>query len=231
MFDFTNFSTLTFDCYGTLIDWETGILAAFRRVLTAHNIELTDAQILTDYSEIEPAVQSGGFHIYRDILSEVMARFAAKHNFEITNAERSSLADSLSTWPAFPDTVAALQKLKTRYKLAIISNTDNDLFAETNKTLCVVFDHIITSQQCKSYKPSINNFHRALERIGEPKVKILHCAESLFHDVAPCRKLGIASVWVNRHTDRPGASATRILDVKPDLEVPDMKTLAEMAVR
>jgi len=229
MLNFTQFTTLTFDCYGTLIDWETGILAAFRRVLDAHNIQLTDSQILTDYSEIEPAVQSEGFRIYRDVLGEVMTRFAAKHKFDITSTERTSLADSLGTWPAFPDTVAALQKLKKRYKLAIISNTDDDLFAATNKTLQVEFDCIITAQQCKSYKPSINNFHRALERIGEPKEKILHCAESLYHDIAPARQLGIANVWVNRHANRPGASATKMLDVSPDLEVPDMKTLSELA--
>jgi 2-haloacid dehalogenase len=231
MLDFTEFTTLTFDCYGTLIDWETGILAAFHRVLAMHNIEITDEQILIDYSEIEPVVQSEGFRIYRDVLGEVMTRFAAKHNFLITQAERSSLADSLGTWPAFPDTVAALQKLKMRYKLAVISNTDDDLFAATNKTLQVAFDYIITAQQCKSYKPSINNFHRALERIGEPKQKILHCAESLYHDIAPARKLGIHCIWVNRHANGSTASATKMQAVKPDLEVPDMQTLAELAVK
>lgn len=231
MLDFSKFTTLTFDCYGTLIDWEAGILATFRRVISAHNVKLTDTQILHDYSEIEPAIQSEGFRIYRDVLSEVMSRFADKHRFPISNTERTSLADSLGSWQAFTDTVAALQKLKTRYKLAIISNTDDDLFAATNKTLHVTFDHIITAQQCKSYKPSINNFHRALERIGEPKEKLLHCAESLYHDIAPARQLGIACVWVNRHANRSGASATKITDVMPDLEAPDMKTLSELAMK
>src|SRR5579872_3694646 len=124
MLDFSRFTTLTFDCYGTLIDWETGILAAFRRVLDAHDIKLTDAEILNDYSELEPAIQAEGFRIYRDVLGEVIERFAAKHHFRITSEERSSLVESLGSWPAFPDTVAALEKLKTRYRLAIISNTD-----------------------------------------------------------------------------------------------------------
>ncbi len=124
----------------------------------------------------------------------------------------------------------ALRRLKTRYKLAILSNIDDELFAQTAKHLQVPFDLVVTAEQCRSYKPSLNNFRRLLERAGAGADAILHCAESRFHDVAPARQLGIATVWVNRHANRPGPSASGSGSAVPDLEVPNMKTLAELAV-
>jgi 2-haloacid dehalogenase len=155
-------------------------------------------------------------------------RLGRRLEFTPSAAEVASLGDSIAQWPPFPDTVDALRRLKARYRLAILSNIDDDLFAHSAKLLQVPFDLVVTAQQCRSYKPSLNNFKTLLQRARLGADSILHCAESRFHDVAPARELGISSVWVNRHALRPGASASGSSDARPDLEVPDMKTLAQM---
>jgi len=128
-------------------------------------------------------------------------------------------------WPAFPDSTRALQALKKKYKLAILSNIDDDLIAFSVQRLGQ-FDWIITAQQAKSYKPSLNNFYLALERIGVPKNKILHVAQSLFHDIAPAKALGLSTVWINRRHNKAGFGATPPAQAQPDLQVPDLQTLA-----
>jgi 2-haloacid dehalogenase len=133
------------------------------------------------------------------------------------------LPESLKTWQPFPDTLPALRRLKSRYKLAIISNIDDDLFAASEKLLEVPFDHVVTAQQVGAYKPSLRNFEVALERMVIPRERLLHVAESLFHDVAPARRLGIASVWVNRRAAKGGVAASGTADVQPDLTVTDLK--------
>ena len=130
----------------------------------------------------------------------------------------------------FPDTVAALARLKTRYQLGVISNVDDDLFAGSARQLGVDFDWVVTAQQVRSYKPSTNNFERALERIGRPRSEILHCAQSLFHDVGPANGMGLATVWVDRRAGKSGTGATPPSSAKPDLTVPDLATLARLAV-
>ena len=132
-------------------------------------------------------------------------------------------------WKPFSDTVEALEALKERYKLAIISNVDDGLFALTACHLEVEFDWIITAEQVGTYKPSKNNFEIALERMGIQKGKLLHAAESLFHDIAPATELGISTVWVHRRTEKEGFGATPPAGAKPDLEVPDLKTLVSAA--
>ncbi len=129
---------------------------------------------------------------------------------------------------AFPDTVEALTRLKTKYKLAIISNTDDDLFAATVRNLGVEFDYVITAEQCRTYKPSRNNFLEALERLGLPREQVLHVAQSIYHDVVPTRALGISSVWVNRRKGLLGSGATLPAEGRPDLEVTDLKSLADL---
>ncbi|MCU1287192.1 MAG: haloacid dehalogenase, type [Acidobacteriales bacterium] len=228
--DFNQFEVLTFDCYGTLIDWESGILGAFRRAFAARGRSFEDKEILTAYSEIEPSVQAEGYRLYRDVLAEVMARIGKRYEIDWTEKELSSLAESIRDWQPFPDTVPALRKLKSKYKLAIISNIDDDLFAHSARHLEVPFDHVITAEQVGSYKPSHRNFQTALNRIGLPKEKILHVAESIFHDVIPARELGLRSVWVNRRAARGGVGASMNAVGTPDLEVPDLETLAGLAV-
>jgi 2-haloacid dehalogenase len=227
--DFSRFQTLSFDCYGTLIDWETGILGVLRPMLERHGKPMPDGEVLGLYAELEALEEAGEYRLYREILGAVVRQLGKRLGFSPSDQEVRSLADSIAGWLPFPDTVAALRRLKTRYRLAILSNIDDELFAHSAKRLEVPFDLVITAQQCRSYKPSLNNFRTLLQRTGSGAQAILHCAESRFHDVAPARHFGIATVWVNRHAERPGASASGAGTAVPDVEVPDMKTLAELA--
>ncbi len=228
--DFSRFSWLTFDCYGTLIDWDRGILSTLRPILASHGRNLSDAGILELFASIERAEEAGPYRPYRHILETVMMKMAARLVFSLSSAEARALPVALGEWQPFADTVAALRQLKTRFKLAIISNTDDDLFARTATHLQVPFDAVITAQQARSYKPSMNNFRLALERLAVGREEVLHVAQSLYHDIAPANELGMASVWVNRNA-RPGASGGTGCAAHPDLVVPDMATLAAMAVR
>ncbi len=227
--DFSRFTWLTFDCYGTLIDWDSGILSTLRPIMAAHGRNLSDGGILELFAAIERVEEAGEYRTYRQILESVATKMAARLSFPITTQEVRSLPDSLGDWPPFPDTVEALRKLKTRFKLAVISNTDDDLFARTATHLHVPFDAVVTAQQARSYKPSLNNFRLALQRLGVEAEQVLHVAQSLHHDIAPANELGIKSVWVNRR-GWAGASGGPVQRAEPDLVVPDMATLAALAV-
>ena len=228
MLDPSRFEWISFDCYGTLVDWETGISAAVGEVLESRGISKSKAEILDLFSNSEPKVQSSEAYLeYRQVLRQVMALIGAEFRFQCTEAELGCLADSLPHWPVFPDAPEALRELKARYKLAVISNVDDDLFTGTAQALGVEFDAVVTSEQVRSYKPNLRNFNAALERMEVPKERWLHVAESLYHDIGPANRLGIASVWVNRATHGGG---TRRSDASPDLVVPDLAELARMAL-
>jgi 2-haloacid dehalogenase len=226
--DFSSFQALTFDCYGTLIDWESGIFSALRPILSAHHAALTDAGLLELYSELEAAAEGAEFQPYRAVLQTVVHGFGDRLGFAPTAAEASSLPQSLPHWRPFQDTARALRQLKTKYKLAVISNVDDDLFTASARQLEVSFDHVITSQQARAYKPSLNIFKLAQERIGISPNRWLHVGQSLYHDVLPAKSLGIATAWVNRPSPRPGSGAAKAADAQPDVEVPDLKTLAAL---
>ena len=229
MLDFSQFQVMTFDCYGTLIDWETGIFSALRPLLAAHGITISDFELLNLYSELESEAERGEFHAYREVLKSVVRGFGERLRFQPTESQIRSLPDSLASWPPFPDTVAALRQLKSRYKLAIISNVDDDLFAPTARRLEVNFDEVITAQQAGAYKPSLKIFQLAKQRLGVAPAQWLHVGQSIYHDVIPAKSLGIATVWVKRPSPRPGAGAAKAASGEPDLEVPDLKTLAQLA--
>jgi 2-haloacid dehalogenase len=230
MLDFTRFQVLTFDCYGTLIDWETGIFGALRPILTAHRRTVTGAELLELYSELESQAEQGEFRPYREVLQSVVRGFGERLGFVPSESEVRSLPESLANWLPFPDTVVALRKLKSRYQLAITSNVDDDLFAATAPRLEVQFDHLITAQQARAYKPSLRVFELAQERIGVKPDQWLHVAQSVYHDVVPAKSLGIATVWVNRPSPRPGAGAAKAASAQPDLEVSSLKALADLAL-
>jgi|SRR5271157_446468 len=227
MLNFDQFEVLTFDCYGTLIDWESGIWAALQPVLVQHGSLMAMEQALELYGELESAVESGQYQEYKSVLRSVLQGFGARLGFEPAEAELERFSMSVKDWPAFPDSPPALQALQRKYKLAIISNIDDDLFAFSARHLQTSFDWVITARQARSYKPSLNNFQVAFERIGRPPSKILHVAQSLFHDVAPAKTLGLATVWVNRRQNKGGFGATPPAQAQADLEVPDLKTLAQ----
>lgn len=228
MLDFAQFQLVSFDCYGTLIDWETGILSALSPILAAHGKTVTDSELLRLYSELESDAENGDFHPYREVLQSVVRGLGKRLDFSPTDAEVRSLPDSLPNWLPFPDTVAALRKLKSRYQLAIISNVDDDLFAHTARRLEVPFDFVITAQQAGAYKPSLPMFKLAQQRTAIAPSRWLHIAQSIYHDVIPARSLGMTSVWVNRPSPRPGSGAAKSASAQPDLEVPNLKTLAEL---
>jgi 2-haloacid dehalogenase len=228
MLDFDTFKVLTFDCYGTLIDWETGIWQTLQPILAHHQIALTSEQALELYGELEAQAESGPYQDYKTILQTVLKGFGSKLGFVPLQAELERFSNSVKEWPAFPDSAPALQALKKKYKLAIISNVDDDLFEFSAQRLQTPFDWVITAQQVKSYKPSLNNFHFAFEKIGLPTEAILHVAQSLFHDIVPAKTLGLSTVWVNRRYNKPGFGATPPAQAQPDVEVPDLQSLATM---
>jgi len=228
MLDFDRFRVLTFDCYGTLINWEAGILAAVRPMLTNRSIYVSDKDVLEAYAELEVQLESGEYKSYRQVLRECVAGLGLRFNFSPTASEMDALPGSLPFWPPFGDTVAALRRLRSRFQLAIISNTDDDLFAASARHLEIEFDHVVTAQQVKSYKPSHNNFLCAIEKMEIPREQMLHVAQSIYHDIVPTRALGISSVWVNRRKGLSGSGATLPAEGRPDLEVPDLKSLADL---
>jgi 2-haloacid dehalogenase len=228
--DFTNFAWISFDCYGTLIDWESGILRYLRPLVERDGRNLSDADILSLYSEFEPREQSGKYRSYREVLASVVRDFARELRFDVTNAEAAGLGDSIRNWHPFADTVPALRYLHSRCKLAIVSNIDDDLFAHSAEKLHVPLQCVVTAQQAQSYKPSAKNLELLLEKIAVPRSRLLHVAESLYHDVQPANVLGIALVWVNRRQGKE-AAASRLTKAKPDLEVPDLESLAELVAQ
>jgi 2-haloacid dehalogenase len=228
-FDFSRFDALTFDCYGTLIDWEAGLLTGLRPATDAHAITATDDELLEAFARHESAIEADRYRPYREVLGEALRRILAERGLEPTSEEVAAFGGSVADWPAFPDSTAALQRLQTRFGLGVITNCDDDLFAASNARLGVTFDWVVTAQQAKRYKPNPRGFELAFERIGLPTSRILHVAQSLFHDHVPAKRLGLSTVWVNRRGDRPGSGATPPAEAAPDLEVPDMATLAELA--
>lgn len=229
MLDFNRFEVLTFDCYGTLINWEEGILNALRPILFAHAKKIDDAAILKLYGDFEQRSEEGDFHSYRDVLESVVRRFGVELEFIPTQEEARSLPDSLANWRPWPDTVDALLSIKNRFRLVILSNVDDDLFAATRPQLKVEFDDVITAQQAKAYKPSLKMFELALRRVKAPAHRVLHVGQSIYHDVIPAQSLGLATVWVNRPSARAGVGAVKAAEATPDLEVSSMADLAQAA--
>jgi len=225
MLRFDRFSALSFDCYGTLIDWETGLLEALRPLLRRHGVVCEDDRLLGLYAASEKEVEAGPYRKYRDVLREVTQRLGAALAFRPSSEELEVLEQSLPCWPPFPDTVEALRALSERYRLAIASNTDDDLFAATRARLDVEFDLVTTAEQVRSYKPALAHFNRTLAGLGIGSDRLLHVAQSLFHDIGPARSLGIATVWVNRRAGRRGSGATLPAEATPDLEVNDLAAL------
>jgi len=225
--DFSRFEILTFDCYGTLINWEEGILRCLHRILAAHGKDTDDATILQLYGDFEASAERGEYRRYREVLQSVVRQFGERLGFAPTDMEVRSLPKSLQEWSPWPDTVTALRQLQRRFRLAIVSNVDDDLFAVTRPQLGVEFDQIVTAEQAGAYKPSLKIFELALSRVGVSAHRVLHVGQSLYHDVIPAQSLGLATVWVNRPSARSGVGAVKAVKGHPDLQV---SSLAELAV-
>ncbi|HST10498.1 MAG TPA: haloacid dehalogenase type II, partial [Terriglobales bacterium] len=225
MINFSEIELLTFDCYGTLIDWESGLFAALRPILAAHGKSVSDADLLALYGEFEADTEAGEYRFYREVLQQVVRSFGQHLGFTPTADQLRSLPDSVSQWKPWPDTVAALKRLSSRYRLAIISNIDDDIFEVTRVSLVVDFQSITTAQQARCYKPGLEIFRVALQKANTSPNRILHVGQSIYHDVVPAQSLGLATVWVSRPSPRTGIGAVKQSAGKPDMEVPDVATL------
>ena len=228
MLNFNSFNVLIFDCYGTLIDWESGIIDALKPALAQNGISVEDNELLELYAEFESEAESSEYVNYKEILKTVALEFALHFNFELKRESEYFISESIKNWVPFLDTVYALNALQRKYKLAILSNIDNDLFIFSAARLGVDFDYVFTAEDIKSYKPAQRNFDYAVSKIGLPKENLLHVAQSLYHDVAVAKSLNISTVWVNRRKDIPGSGATPETAVIPDLEVPDLESLVKL---
>lgn len=223
--DADQFDAITFDCYGTLVDWATGIPQALQPILQSHDVDIDDDELFTHYSQFERELEQGAYIKYREVLRRVVRRFGDQYGFTPTNAEIERFADSVGKWPPFPDTNEALEALSEDFRLAIVSNVDDDLFADTARDFSVSFDEVITGEQVQAYKPSLEPFEVAFSRIGVPPNRLLHVAQSVYHDINPAGRLGLSCVWVDRYDGRFGSSPKK---GDPLFTVPDLATLVEV---
>jgi len=227
--DYGRFDALTFDCYGTLIDWEAGILAGLRPVVARRDLAPSDDELLEVFAGFEAGAEAGPYARYRDILGRCLREVATHYGFEPEGGEVAAFSDSVGEWPAFADSAAALALLHERFRLGVITNCDDDLFARSAVRLRTTFDWVVTAQSVGGYKPDERNFAVAFERIGLPRERILHVAQSLFHDHVPAKRLGLSTVWIDRRHDRPGFGATPPAAATPDATFPDMASFAAAA--
>ena len=228
--DFSHFEAITFDCFGTLIDWEQGILNALQPVLAPRGVDETEDSLLEIYARHEAALEAGPYRSYRDVLALSLRGVCTELGFDVSDEECAAFAEAHGMWPAFHDTAPALRRLHERFRLGVITNCDRDLFAVSNRRLGVVFDWIVTAQDAQAYKPSHAPFELAFKKIDVPHKRILHAAQSLFHDHVPGQELGLTTVWVDRRHGRPGSGATPQASATPDLTVQDMRTFADVAL-
>ena len=194
----------TFACYGTLVDWLGGMRAALREIVP-------DAaeRLLRAYHELEPAVQGERFRRYRDVLAETLRRAAAREDVALSPEGEHVLAETLPRWPVFADVVPALSELHDAgWRLAILSNVDDDLIAATLSRIEVPLDMVVSAELVRSYKPALDHFETFRRKSGVAEGAWVHVAQSLFHDIAPARRLGLPSVWVNRQDEADPGTAT-----------------------
>ena len=227
MLDYSQCEALTFDCYGTLIDWETGLIDAFG---AAFSRPYDPEDLLSRFAAHEARLEAGPYLRYRDVLAGSLRGVAAELNEGPSDAQVAAFALSVEQWPAFTDSAAALARLQSRFKLGVITNCDDDLFAASNARLGITFDWVITAQQVRSYKPAQANFLAAFDRLALPRERILHVAQSLFHDHLPAKKVGLQTVWINRRAGRSRGGATPAAEVLPDATFPDLASFAAAAL-
>jgi 2-haloalkanoic acid dehalogenase type II len=231
--DWRKYRALTFDCYGTLIDWESGILAALAPWRARAGVAVADGELLAAFAAAESRIEAEQPRLlYPRVLAESLAALAGGLGASASSAQGAALGASVKDWPAFPDSAEALAYLKRRYKLGILSNIDDSSFAASNRKLGVAFDVVVTAEQVGSYKPNPAHFEEGFRRLaaqGVARDQVLHVAQSLFHDHVPAKRLGMTSVWINRRKGKEGWGATMPPEavVAPDAEFPTLAALAE----
>lgn len=215
-----DYEVLTFDCYGTLIDWEGGMKAALATVIKNRGLSFTAEEAHEKYAELEPSIQEGIGGNYVDVMRMGVSQTFKHFGVEVSDQEAGVFGNTLASWPKFPDTTEALAEMKNRgYKLVILSNTDENFIRQSIETIAVEFDEVITAQAVGSYKPARGHWDRMLETLGVSKDVVLHVAQSYYHDVVPATGLGFKMAWINRKGQQPWGYA------RPDFEFPDLKSL------
>ena len=233
--EITDFEAVSFDCYGTLIDWESGLAAVLGPWARSRELALDDEALLAAYAGHEERAEAEDpGALYPDILARSMTALGRELGAEVTAEDARRLARSVPDWPAFEDSAAALAALDARYKLIILSNVDRASFEGSRRRLGVSFDCVLTAQDIGSYKPSPRNFDALLAeagRLGVGEGRLLHAAQSLYHDHVPAQRAGLPTAWINRRHDRPGWGATPAppVDVTPGWEFPSMAAFAAAA--
>ena len=223
---------ISFDCYGTLIDWERGIAEELSAWARRCGKQLDRAELLAAFGDAEPQVQSAHPEMaYPDVLAEVARRIGRRFDLPVTDSDAASFGASIGRWPPFPDTTSALSRLRQRYRLAVLSNVDRKSFAATQEALGVEFDLVCTAEEIGSYKPDPRNFRFLLARLAELGIEqgeLLHAAQSLFHDIQPARALGIRTAWVDRYGGADdGAARAPEAEVLPDFTVSSLAELVQ----
>ena len=213
--------TLTFDCYGTLIDWKAGLNESLFELI-GPKAERRASELYRFYVSEEARVEAEAYRPYREVLALAAVRAARKFKVDLTMEKASHLADMVADWPPFPDTVEALKRLKSRFRLGVLSNIDGDIFAGTARRLDVAFDFVVTAQDVSSYKPALGHFERML-RDHARRESVVHVAQSVYHDGQPTARLGLAFVWINRYND------TNLTGLEPLATLPDLRSLAAIA--
>ena len=198
-------------------------------VLAPQGVTATEDELLELYARHEAAIEAGPYRSYRDVLGDSLRSVCAELGLEPADAHVEEFSGSVGAWPAFHDTAPALRCLHERFRLGVITNCDRDLFAGSNRRLGVTFDWVVTAEDARAYKPGLAPFELAFATIEVPRKRILHVAQSLYHDHVPAKQLGLTTAWVDRRQGRPGTGATPPASASPDLTVADMRTLAEMA--
>jgi putative hydrolase of the HAD superfamily len=231
--DLTAFKALSFDCYGTLIDWEAGIAAVLGPWAREQGLDLRDEELLLAYADNEAAIEEEmPSALYPDVLARAFLRTGEKLGAPVSDQWAERLGDSVPDWPAFPDSADALARLRPHYQLIIVSNVHRAGFAGSNQRLRGDFAAIITAEDVGAYKPAENHFRAldaALPGLGVDRTELLHVAQSLFHDHVPVKREGLPSVWINRRHDRPGWGATPEPNqaFSYDLELKSMRDFAD----
>lgn len=221
-----DFDVLTFDCYGTLIDWETGILAAMLPLLERHGVTVATGDVLRAYGRAESAVQAGPYTSYREVLRRTMSAMSHDLGFALDLEESEVLLRSLPQWRPFPDSVAALARLATRYRLGLVSNVDEGLLRSSLTQLENPFAFVVTSERARAYKPDARPFELALKEAHCDPRRLLHVAQSQHHDIATAGRLGLSTVHVRRGQRAPDERANLPSDAPADMTV---ETVAELA--
>lgn len=222
--DVDRYDALTFDCFGTLIDWATGIPNALQPILASHEVDIEDDRLFALYARYEKEIEGATYVKYREVLRRVVQRFGNRFRFSPTNAEMERFARSVGQWPPFSDTNEALTRLRDAFRIAVVSNVDTDLFQESAQHFSVPFDEVILAEHAGAYKPDLAPFEMAFTRIGVPPNRVLHVAQSVYHDVNPAQRLGLSCAWVRRYGDR---FDTRSPATEPAFTVSNLTELAD----